>query len=66
MPLTYSFCLLFQKKEDNHVKTVQPTSQFVYKVRLIKYDETKKVPIIKRVKEVVETINLVQVGFVIY
>jgi hypothetical protein len=29
---------------------------------LIKFDETKKVPVIKQVKDVVENINLVQVN----
>jgi len=34
-------------------------------VRLIKFDDTKKVPVIKQVKDIVENINLVQVGRVI-
>ena len=34
----------------------------MFKIRLIKFDDTKKVPVIKQVKDVVENINLVQVG----
>ncbi|CAF4924937.1 unnamed protein product [Rotaria sp. Silwood1] len=48
------------KKEEEEDEGVRPTSQAVFKVRLIKFDETKKVPVIKQVKDVVENINLVQ------
>lgn len=52
----------FQKKEEEEENEgARPTSQSVFKVRLIKFDETKKVPVIKQVKHVVENINLVQV-----
>lgn len=52
----------FQKKEEEEENEgARPTSQSVFKVRLIKFDETKKVPVIKQVKDVVENINLVQV-----
>ncbi len=51
----------FQKKEEEEEEGARPTAQSVFKVRLIKYDETKKVPVIKQVKDVVENINLVQV-----
>ncbi|CAF1136203.1 unnamed protein product, partial [Rotaria sordida] len=47
-------------QEEEEEEGVRPTSQSVFKVRLIKYDETKKVPVIKQVKDVVENINLVQ------
>ncbi|CAF1182419.1 unnamed protein product [Adineta steineri] len=48
------------KKEEDEEETARPTAQSVFKVRLIKYDDTKKVPVIKQVKDVVENINLVQ------
>ncbi|UJR16418.1 hypothetical protein I4U23_003320 [Adineta vaga] len=48
------------KKEEEDEETARPTAQSVFKVRLIKFDETKKVPVIKQVKDVVENINLVQ------
>lgn len=51
----------FQKKEEEENEGARPTSESVFKVRLIKFDETKKVPVIKQVKHVVENINLVQV-----
>ena len=37
----------------------------MFKIRLIKFDDTKKVPVIKQVKDVVENINLVQVGVLV-
>ncbi len=56
------FLSLFQKKEEqDEEEGARPTAQSVFKVRLIKFDETKKVPVIKQVKDVVENINLVQV-----
>jgi len=55
------FFSLLQKKEEEEEEGVRPTAQSVFKVRLIKFDETKKVPVIKQVKDVVENINLVQV-----
>jgi hypothetical protein len=57
----YLFFSLFQKKEEEEEEGARPTAQSAFKVRLIKYDETKKVPVIKQVKDVVENINLVQV-----
>ncbi|CAF4317760.1 unnamed protein product [Rotaria socialis] len=48
------------KKEEDDEETARPTAQSVFKVRLIKFDDTKKVPVIKQVKDVVENINLVQ------
>ncbi|CAF1116357.1 unnamed protein product [Rotaria sp. Silwood1] len=48
------------KKEEDEEESARPTAQSVFKVRLIKFDETKKVPVIKQVKDVVENINLVQ------
>ncbi|CAF4800592.1 unnamed protein product, partial [Rotaria sp. Silwood1] len=36
------------KKEEEEDEGVRPTSQAVFKVRLIKFDETKKVPVIKQ------------------
>ena len=50
----------FQKKEEEDDEGAPQTAQSVFKVRLIKFDETKKVPVIKQVKDVVENINLVQ------
>jgi ribosomal protein L7/L12 len=56
------FLSFFQKKEEqDEEEGARPTAQSVFKVRLIKFDETKKVPVIKQVKDVVENINLVQV-----
>ena len=53
---------LFQKKEEEDEDDgARASAQSVFKVRLIKFDETKKVPVIKQVKDVVENINLVQV-----
>ncbi|CAF2817776.1 unnamed protein product [Rotaria sp. Silwood2] len=49
-----------KKEEEEEEEGVRPTSQSVFKIRLIKFDETKKVPVIKQVKDVVENINLVQ------
>jgi len=57
------FSSLFQKKEEEE-EVAQPTAQSVFKVRLIKFDATKKVPVIKQVKDVVENINLVQVSII--
>ncbi|CAF2451277.1 unnamed protein product [Rotaria sp. Silwood2] len=51
---------LLKKKEEDEEESARPTAQSVFKVRLIKFDETKKVPVIKQVKDVVENINLVQ------
>ncbi|CAF0763185.1 unnamed protein product [Adineta steineri] len=48
------------KKDDEEDEGARPVAQSVFKVRLIKYDDTKKVPVIKQVKDVVENINLVQ------
>ncbi|CAF1191018.1 unnamed protein product [Rotaria sordida] len=48
------------KKEEDEEESARPTAQSVFKIRLIKFDETKKVPVIKQVKDVVENINLVQ------
>ena len=56
-----SLCRL-QKKEEEEDEGARPTAQSVFKVRLIKFDETKKVPVIKQVKDVVENVNLVQVN----
>ncbi|CAF3152449.1 unnamed protein product [Rotaria socialis] len=52
--------LLKKKEEEDEDISARPTSQSVFKVRLIKFDDTKKVPVIKQVKDVVENINLVQ------
>ncbi|CAF3701655.1 unnamed protein product [Rotaria socialis] len=52
--------LLKKKEEEDEYISARPTSQSVFKVRLIKFDDTKKVPVIKQVKDVVENINLVQ------
>ena len=63
--MNYSFIFvffIFQKKEEEEDEGARPTAQSVFKVRLIKYDETKKVPVIKQVKDAVENINLVQVS----
>jgi len=49
-----------KKKDEDEDEGSRPTAQTVFKVRLIKFDETKKVPVIKQVKDVVENINLVQ------
>ncbi|CAF1131027.1 unnamed protein product [Adineta ricciae] len=49
-----------KKGEEDEEESSRPTAQSVFKVRLIKFDETKKVPVIKQVKDVVENINLVQ------
>ncbi|CAF3239595.1 unnamed protein product [Rotaria socialis] len=49
-----------KKEEEDEDISARPTSQSVFKVRLIKFDDTKKVPVIKQVKDVVENINLVQ------
>ncbi|UJR30057.1 hypothetical protein I4U23_017602 [Adineta vaga] len=49
-----------RKEEEEEEDSSRPTAQSVFKVRLIKYDDTKKVPVIKQVKDVVENINLVQ------
>ncbi|CAF1021853.1 unnamed protein product [Adineta ricciae] len=49
-----------KKEEEEDEESSRPTAQSVFKVRLIKFDETKKVPVIKQVKDVVENINLVQ------
>jgi ribosomal protein L7/L12 len=59
--LVVFFFSLLQKKEEEEEEGARPTAQSVFKVRLIKFDETKKVPVIKQVKDVVENINLVQV-----
>ncbi|CAF4027665.1 unnamed protein product [Rotaria magnacalcarata] len=48
------------KKEEDDEESARPTAQSVFKIRLIKFDDTKKVPVIKQVKDVVENINLVQ------
>jgi ribosomal protein L7/L12 len=63
LQFSHSFFLsFFQKKEEqDEEEGARPTAQSVFKVRLIKFDETKKVPVIKQVKDVVENINLVQV-----
>ncbi|CAF0823829.1 unnamed protein product [Didymodactylos carnosus] len=47
-------------KKEEEEEEARPSAQSVFKVRLIKYDDTKKVPVIKQVKDVVENINLVQ------
>jgi len=61
------FFSLFQKKENEEEEEgARPTAQSVFKVRLIKFDETKKVPVIKQVKDVVENINLVQVRIIFH
>jgi hypothetical protein len=62
MNYSFIFVFLFQKKEEEEDEGARPTAQSVFKVRLIKYDETKKVPVIKQVKDAVENINLVQVS----
>ncbi|CAF1366665.1 unnamed protein product [Rotaria magnacalcarata] len=49
-----------KKEEEDEDISARPASQSVFKVRLIKFDDTKKVPVIKQVKDVVENINLVQ------
>jgi len=49
-----------KKEQEDEEESARPTAQSVFKVRLIKFDETKKVPVIKQVKDVVENINLVQ------
>ena len=59
------FFPLFQKKEEeDEEEGARLTAQSVFKIRLIKFDETKKVPVIKQVKDVVENINLVQVRII--
>ncbi len=57
----FDLIFIFQKKEEDEEESPRPTAQSVFKVRLIKFDETKKVPVIKQVKDIVENINLVQV-----
>ncbi|CAF1490204.1 unnamed protein product, partial [Didymodactylos carnosus] len=47
-------------KKEEEEEDVRPSAQSVFKVRLIKYDDSKKVPVIKQVKDIVENINLVQ------
>lgn len=49
-----------QEGEDEGPKTVKTS----FTIRLTKFDDTKKVPLIKEVKNIVEGMNLVQVRVV--
>jgi len=49
----------FQEEETTEVKEVQS----LFTVKLDKYDEAKKIPLIKEVKKLVEGMNLVQVSW---
>lgn len=52
--------LLKKKEEEDEEENLRPNAQSTFKIRLIKFDETKKVSVIKQVKDVVENINLIQ------
>ena len=61
--LTCSFtCLQQEDEEEEPAKQVKS----LFNVRMVKYDESKKVAVIKEVKNLVSGMNLVQVSIELY